>query len=416
MPRRHGAVGYPIVCAMKILTFSTLYPNAARPIHGIFVETRLRELLASGQIESKVVAPVPWFPWRHPRFGEYARHASTPREERRHGIEVFHPRYPVIPKVGMTAAPFLLAQAAKATVRRVLEDYDFDLIDTHYFYPDGVAAVMLGKRLNRPVVVTARGSDVNLIARYCLPRAMIRWTARNAAGIIAVSQALKDSLVRLGVPAARIEVLRNGVDLDFFKPVEREAVRARLGMTRKTLLSVGNLLAFKGHGLAIWALSFLPQCDLIVIGDGPDRMAFEALARDSGLGERVRFVGSVPQAELREYYGAADALVLASSREGWPNVLLEAMACGTPVVATDVGGVSEVVAAPEAGLIIEERSATAVVGALRRLFDNPPDRAATRRYAEQFSWAPTTKGQLKLFEEIISASSAVPEMHAARTS
>src|SRR5688572_15378770 len=125
---------------MKLLTFSTLYPNAARPIHGIFVETRLRELLASGQVESKVVAPVPWFPIRHAAFGDYARHASVPAEERRHGVEVLHPRYPLIPKLGMTAAPLLLAQAMKPTIRKLLQRYDFDAIDAHYLYPDGVAA------------------------------------------------------------------------------------------------------------------------------------------------------------------------------------------------------------------------------------------------------------------------------------
>ena len=147
---------------MKILTFSTLYPNAARPIHGIFVETRLRQLLASGQIASKVVAPVPWFPSRHPWFGDYALHACAPREEWRNGIEVLHPRYLLVPKIGMTAAPFLLAQAVRPAIARLAARYAFDLIDAHYFYPDGVAAVMLGRRLERPVVITARGRSCEI--------------------------------------------------------------------------------------------------------------------------------------------------------------------------------------------------------------------------------------------------------------
>ena len=400
---------------MKLLTFTTLYPNSVQATHGIFVETRLRQLLASGQIEAKVLAPVPWFPFRHSGFGQYALHARVPRVERRNGIAVVHPRYPVVPRFGMSMAPLLLSRAVASTVTRILRHYPFDLIDAHYFYPDGVAAVMLGKRLHTPVVVTARGTDINLIAQYRLPRAMMRWAARNAAGLITVSSALKDSLVRLGVPAERIQVLRNGVDLELFRPVEREAVRRKLGMTRKTLLSVGNLLAFKGHGLAISALPFLPQCELVIAGEGRDRKLFEALARDAGVAGRVRFVGSLPQAELRDYYGAADAVVLASSREGWPNVLLEAMACGTPVVATGVGGVREIVTAPEAGLVIEERSTAAVVRAVRRLLDDPPHRRATRRYAEQFSWAATTRGQLELFRDVVSANRSVPEMHALRT-
>jgi teichuronic acid biosynthesis glycosyltransferase TuaC len=386
---------------MKILTFSTLYPHAARPSHGIFVETRLRHLLASGRVESRVVAPVPWFPSRNARFGEYAVHARAPREEQRHGIQVLHPRYPLLPKIGMTISPLLLACAVTPLVERVLRSYPFDLIDAHYFYPDGVAAAMIGKRLGKPVVITARGTDVNLIPRYRLPRAMIRWAARRASGMITVARALKDDLVRIGVPGERIEVLRNGVDLRLFRPVERDAARVRLGFSRVTLLSVGHLIPRKAHDLVIRALRSLPAMDLVVIGDGPERGALEALARDSAVADRVRFVGSVSQDELRSYYGAADALILASSREGWANVLLESMACGTPVVASRAGGSPEVVSAPEAGVLMAERTPEAVVEGVQRLFARHPDRAATRRYAEQFSWEETTRGQLRLFESVI---------------
>jgi glycosyltransferase involved in cell wall biosynthesis len=386
---------------MKILTFSTLYPHAARPSHGIFVETRLRHLLASGQVESKVVAPVPWFPSRHARFGEYAAHASAPREERRHGIQVLHPRYPLLPKFGMALTPFLLARAVRPVIERILRGYAFDLIDAHYFYPDGVAAILLGRHFGKPVVITARGTDVNLIPRYRLPRAMIRWAARHAAGIITVAQALKDDLVRVGVPAERMEVLRNGVDLQLFQPIDRESGRRTLGITRTTLLSVGHLVPRKAHEIVIQALRWLPETDLIVIGDGPERGALGALARESGAGERVRFVGALAQEELRNYYGAADALVLASSREGWANVLLESMACGTPVVASRIGGTPEVVSAPEAGELMHERTPESVAEAVQRLFARHSDRGATRRYAEKFSWEATTRGQLQLFGRIV---------------
>jgi len=385
---------------MKIITFSTLYPNAARPSHGIFVETRLRHLLASGKVESKVVAPVPWFPSRNARFGEYAAHASAPREERRHGIQVFHPRYPLLPRIGMALAPFLLARAVRPVIERILRSYAFDLIDAHYFYPDGVAAILLGRHFGKPVVITARGTDVNLIPRYRLPRAMIRWAARHAAGMITVARALKDDLVRVGVPAERIEVLRNGVDLQLFQPIEREAGRRKLEVSRTTLLSVGHLVPRKAHDLVIQALQWLPEMDLVVIGDGPERGALGALARKSGVGDRVRFVGALAQEELRNYYGAADALVLASSREGWANVLLESMACGTPVVASKIGGTPEVVSAPEAGVLVAERTPEAIAEAVQRLFARYPDRGATRRYAEKFSWEETTRGQLRLFERI----------------
>jgi glycosyltransferase involved in cell wall biosynthesis len=386
---------------MKILTFSTLYPHAARPSHGVFVETRLRHLLASGKVESTVVAPVPWFPSRNARFGEYAVHASAPREERRHGIQVLHPRYPLLPKLGMTLTPFLLARAVRPVIERILRGYAFDLIDAHYFYPDGVAAILLGRHFGKPVVITARGTDVNLIPRYRLPRAMIRWAARHAAGIITVARALKDDLVRVGVPAERIEVLRNGVDLQLFRPIEREAGRRKLEVSRTTLLSVGHLIPRKAHDLVIQALRWLPQMDLFVIGDGPEREVLGALARKSGVSDRVRFVRALAQEELRNYYGAADALVLASSREGWANVLLESMACGTPVVASNIGGTPEVVSVPEAGVLMAERTPEAIAEAVQRLFARYPDRGATRRYAEKFSWEETTRGQLQMFSRLV---------------
>jgi glycosyltransferase involved in cell wall biosynthesis len=196
-------------------------------------------------------------------------------------------------------------------------------------------------------------------------------------------------------------VLRNGVDLELFRPTEREAARSRLGIHRTTLLSVGNLIPLKGHDLVVQALPRLPETDLIIIGDGPERRALEALAIEVGVRDRVRFVKALAQEELPNYYGAADGLVLASSREGWANVLLESMACGTPVVASNIGGNPEVVSAPEGGVLMTERTPEGVAQAVQRLFACRLDRAATRRYAERFSWDATTAGQVELFARIL---------------
>jgi glycosyltransferase involved in cell wall biosynthesis len=227
--------------------------------------------------------------------------------------------------------------------------------------------------------------------------------------MITVARALKDKLVALGVPAGRIEVLRNGVDLQLFRPVDREGWRRWLGFRRTTLLSVGNLVPLKGHDLAIRALRLLPDMDLVIVGNGPERAALGALAQELDLGDRVTFAPVMAQKDLRHFFGAADALVLASSREGWANVLLESMACGTPVVASKVGGTPEVVTAPEAGVMMAERTPEALAGAVRELFSSYPDRGATRRYAEGFSWDATTAGHLKLFSRIISAPGASAE-------
>jgi len=388
---------------MKILTFSTLFPNAEKPGHGIFVETRLRHLVASNRVESRVVAPIPWFPSTNPRYGQYARFAKAPRQEVRHGIDVRHPRYPVLPKVGMSVAPLLLAQAVKPAIGRMIDEgFDFDLIDAHYFYPDGVAAAMLGRYFNKPLVITARGSDITLFPQYALPRRQILWAAKRADAIITVCNALRDEVVGMGIAAERVVSLRNGVDLDLFRPTERTP------NPMFTLLAVGHLVPVKAQDLIIGALPLLPGVRLVLAGDGPDRAKLEALARDLKVTDRVTFLGAVPQAQLRGHYGNADALVLSSSREGWANVLLEAMACGTPVVASRVYGTPEVVAAPEAGVLMQERSYQGVADAVNALRANYPDRVATRRYAERFSWDDTTDGQLRLFGEVLARRAGTP--------
>jgi len=386
---------------VQILTFTTLYPSAAQPQHGIFVETRLRKLVESAAVSARVVAPCPWFPLRSARFGRYAIFARIPREETRYALHIDHPRYLLLAKIGMSGAPLALAAAILPFLRRQIRNgQNFDLIDAHYFYPDGVAAVLLGRALGRPVVITARGSDLNIIAQYTIPRWWIRWAARRADGLVAVSSGLKQRLVEIGIAAERVRVLRNGVDLALFHPSDRDTARRALGFTRSTLIAVGNLVALKRHSLMIEALAQLRGVELVVVGDGPERGAIETLARELGVTDRVRLLGRMPQDRLPDIYGAADLLLLVSTHEGWPNVLLESMACGTPVVVSDIGGIADIVAAPEAGRILSDVTPSRLADTVRDLLAAPPARSATRRYAEQFDWQSTTEGQIALFQEI----------------
>ncbi len=390
-----------MVPQVQILTFTTLYPSAARPQHGIFVETRLRKLVESSEVQARIVAPCPWFPFTSPRFGGYSVVARIPPEEMRHGLHIDHPRYPLLPKIGMSTAPLALFAAVLPLLRRQIDAGGaFDLIDAHYFYPDGIAAVLLGRALGRPVVVTARGSDLNLIAAHAIPRRWIRWAAARAAGLVTVSSGLRDRLVALGTAPERIRVLRNGVDLALFRLGDREAARRRLGFTRPTLLAVGNLVALKRYPLMVETLALLPDADLVIVGEGPERAAIEALARARGLAHRVRLFGQMPQQKLPEIYGAADLLLLVSTHEGWPNVLLESMACGTPVVVSDIQSISDIVAAPVAGRIVPAITAENLAGAISNLLAALPERAATRAYAEQFDWQSTTDGQIALFHQV----------------
>jgi teichuronic acid biosynthesis glycosyltransferase TuaC len=395
------------VSPLKVLTFSTLFPSSVRPGHGIFVETRLRELLKSGEVESRVVAPVPWFPSAAPRWGDYARFAATPLREQRNGLDVLHPRYLLLPKVGMTTAPLMLALGARGAVRQLLDEgFDFDVIDAHYYYPDGVAAALLSRWFGKPLTVTARGSDINLIGRHALPRRFMQWASRVAGASIGVSQALVDRMQELGLASARQIALRNGVDLTrFHVEADVPALRQRLGVDGSPLLvSVGNLVPLKGHDLVIEAVARLRSqgldARLCIIGAGPLRDELQVHIERLGLAREVKLLGALPQDQLAAWYGAADMLVLASEREGWPNVLLESMACGTPVVATSIWGTPEVVATEAAGVLMGERSATGLVTALRRLMARWPTARAVRAYAEGFSWYDTSQRQLQLFHSI----------------
>ena len=386
---------------LSILTVTTLFPNPVQPAHGSFVARRLEKLVASGQIKAEVLAPVPWLPAWSP-YSPSGQLDRVPYVRMHGGLRVCHPRYLVVPKIGMTLTSQTLFWTLKLGLQKLLaEGRKFDLIDAHYFYPDGVAAVRLAKEFGIPVTVTARGTDLNLIPKYRMPRRMICHAAAQADGLITVCQALKDRLVELGTSPDRVVVLRNGVDLELFRPLDRQAARARLGLIRRTLASVGWLVERKGHHHAITALRGLPDTDLLIVGEGPERTALERLAQKEGVGERVRFLGRIDQKDLPEIYTAIDALVLASSREGWANVLLEAMACGTPVVASAVWGTPEVVAAPEAGVLMKSLDAQGVIDGVTSLFATQTERAATRRYAEGFSWDATTQGQLDLFRDIL---------------
>jgi teichuronic acid biosynthesis glycosyltransferase TuaC len=386
---------------MRILVFTTLFPNAVRPDLGIFVETRLRHLVAGGKVEAKVLAPVPWFPSTDPRWGEWSEWARVPERETRHGIEVRHPRYLNLPKIGMAAHPFLLAAVAyRAALAWRREGFAFDLIDSHFFYPDGVAAALIARRLGVPFTVTGRGTDLNLYPKMAWPRHWIRRAAAQADGLITVCAALKAPLVELGEAPERVSVLRNGVDLKRFRPLDRPAARRRFGIDGPALASVGHLIERKGHDFVIRALAKLPGWRLFIAGDGPERGKLEALAVERGVADRVVFLGRRNQDELVQLYNAIDMLVLASDREGWANVLLEAMACGTPVVATRIWGTPEVVACPEAGVLVE-RDDDDIARGVRALAHALPTREDTRRYAEGFSWEATTEGLERLFGSIL---------------
>ncbi|MEG8043161.1 glycosyltransferase [Sphingomonas sp. LR59] len=254
---------------MKILVLSSLYPNAVQRRHGIFIEHRVGHVARPGD-EVRVVAPVPWFPSADPRFGRYAEFANAPHAAVRRGVTVTYPRYPVVPKIGMIAAPWLMAAALYRHIARIRREFDFDVIDSYYLYPDGVAASLLARKFDRPFVMSALGTDVSLIPHYRAERAMILAAIDRASATTAVAAALRDELIAIGAAPGKVCVVEHGVDLVLFSPpADRMALRRRMGITAPTVLSVGHLIDRKGHDFAIRAIATLPDVRLMIAGDGP---------------------------------------------------------------------------------------------------------------------------------------------------
>jgi glycosyltransferase involved in cell wall biosynthesis len=384
---------------IRLLTLTTLFPNSRQPRHGVFVANRLARMRDTGRVDATVVAAVPWFP------GVYRDANRVPREETILGIPVRHPRYVHVPRVGMRLQPGSLARALLDELRHGrLDTSRFDVVDAHYFYPDGVAAARVAQVLRLPLVISARGSDINLIGDIAFARERMLRAANQAQALIAVSGALARSMRALGMPGEPIHVLRNGVDVEMFAPVDRADARRRLGIARegRWVLGAGNQVPEKAFDVLIHAIAMIAGARLLLVGEGPERHALASLAARVAPG-RVEFRDNMPQAELRYAYSACDVLGLPSLREGWPNVVLEAIACGTPVVAARVGGIPEILHDDAPARIVNERTPEAWAAALSAILDLRRDIETVRRYAFRFGWDEVVRAQCALYEAVAAA-------------
>lgn len=375
---------------MRILTFTSLFPNQAQPTLGVFIYQRTAHLARRPGMRVEVVAPVPYSPSWLP--GERWRAFSqVPREEQIGGLCVHHPSYLLLPKISMPLHGRLMYTGSLGLVRKLHQQEPFDCIDAHYVYPDGHAAVQLSRVLGIPVVVSARGTDINLFPSFRLIRPKIRWTLRQAAGVVAVSSALRNAMVELGTPTDRIRVIPNGIDARRFRPIERISAREQLKLPREgeCVIAAGNLIPTKGQELLIAALARLaahhPTLKLYLVGDGPQKAALKELAKSMGLGDRVVLAGARPHDELPLWFNAAELSCLASRREGLPNVVLESLACGTPVLATRVGGIPEVLSSPDLGMLVEP-DATSIATAMEEALARTWDRDFLARHVQSRTW------------------------------
>jgi glycosyltransferase involved in cell wall biosynthesis len=393
---------------IDLVVFSALFPSAARPGAGLFIRERMFRVAARRPLA--VVSPQPWFPGQGLiRLLRPGYRPQAPALEIQHGIRVYHPRYLAVPGVLRRFDGWAMALASLGVLRR-LRRQGARLIDAHFVYPDGEAATRLGRWLGLPVTVTLRGTEVPHSRNPALRPRLAR-TLKAATRVFSVSDSLRRLALQLGAPAGQTEVVGNGVDTARFHPVDRGAARQKFGLSQDAavLVSVGALVERKGMHRVLDCLPALcrqhPGLHYLIVGsggpEGDNRAALEAQAARLGLAARVHFAGALPPDELKWALSASDVFVLATRNEGWANVFLEAMACGLPVVTTDVGGNAEVVCREELGHIVPFGDAEALRQALDAALRRHWDRAAILAYAQANQWDRRVAQLLRAYDDIL---------------
>jgi teichuronic acid biosynthesis glycosyltransferase TuaC len=371
---------------LRVLTLSTLFPNRAEPVLGRFVERQTLGLAARPGVEVEVLAPIGLPIWPLSLHPHYAARARLPHEEQREGLRVHRPRYTVWPKLGESRTPAAMARALLPRLREIRARFPFEIVDAEFFWPDGPAAAALARALGVPFSIKARGSDIHLWGARADTGPQVIAAGRAADGMLAVSEAMKRDMIALGLPEERIGVHYTGIDADLFVPVDRAEAKRSAGIEGPLIVTAGALNGRKGQDLAIEAVAAIPNATLMLIGHGPSRAGLEALAGRLGIAARVRFLGGRPHCELPRWLAMADLTLLPTASEGLANVWVESLACGTPVVTSDVGGAREAIDRPEAGRLVA-REPAALAAAVREILAAPPNQRAVRRCAQKFSWA-----------------------------
>ena len=391
----------------RLLVLSSLFPSKAQPAAGVFIRERMFRV--GKQRKIVVLSPQPWFPGQAliRRFRPHFRPPAPPYEVMA-GVEVHRPRYFSFPGVLKRIDGISMGLCSLRTAGRLVRDLRLNVLDVHFAYPDGRAGAFLAPRLGLPMVLTLRGKEKRESKgelRGALTRAIT--VARR---IITVSNDLRDLAVELGAHPSRVHVVGNGIDVAKFSPIPRAQARAhlRLGHDWQILVSVGGLVKRKGFQRVIEVLPALlcrfPRLHFIIVGgpgpEGDDSPEFKAQANEHGVTGHVHFLGPKPPDQLFEVLSAADVFVLASSYEGWANVLLEAMACGIPVVATDVGGNAQVVSDERLGFVIPFGDTDALETAIDRALRFPWDRSVIRAYAVANAWERRIPLLLEVFDAV----------------
>ncbi|MCS6912251.1 MAG: glycosyltransferase family 4 protein [Myxococcales bacterium] len=390
----------PLAPRLRILFVSKIFPNRNKPGWAPFNRQQLVALSRlPGVTVVDVLATVPYFPGAGLFRGRSlaADLLNLPARDTIDGLPVRHPRTLYLPRLGHAVSPLLYAASLLPVVPRYRGRVDVLL--AAWAYPDGCAAVMLGRLLDLPVVVKLHGSDINVLGQRTGPRQLMQLLLPRASRVVAVSDALRDRAAELGVAPERIDVVRNGVDAALFRPLDQAEARRQLGLaSRPTVVCVSRLERAKGVLDLLEAFALLrrqrPDVQLLLVGSGEAEHACSERSAAEDLRGSVVLAGAVPLEQVPLYMGAADVVVMPSWAEGLPNTVLEAQACGRPVVATDVGGVSEVVNRPELGVLVPPRQPAALAAALAATLARPFDPARIAG-ARSRSWQDSAEGLLQ---------------------
>lgn len=375
---------------LRVLTLATLYPDRNRPVHGTFVERQTQGLARHPDVELQVVVPRGLPPGPFARLHQYRDLADLPDTEIWNGLTVHRPSFAHLPKIGARLDAIMMVRVLVPLLTKLRTSFPFDIIDAEYFFPDGPAAVALGRHFSVPVSIKARGSDIHLWGTRGDTRRQVIAAGQTASAMLAVSAALRADMIALGMPAARIGVHYTGVDLEMFTLTDRAAAKVAVGKTAAPLIvALGTLQPRKGHDLVISALAATPGAHLVIIGGGPDRERLLTLANALGVADRVALVGLQSRENVAKWLAAADVMALASASEGLANAWVEALASGTPVVTCDVGGAHEIMTSEAAGRLVP-RDAMSIAAAINAILANPPARHAVRAHAAHFTWEANT--------------------------